>query len=144
MIIGAIVYFSRQPFAQQDLSPLIRSNQQIITFVKEQPQVKFYYHHRLIDSHADTVAFIQFIIRKTVHFLLYGALGISLLIALTQERPTFRNWLWAGIFVLLIAGGDELNQLQMQQRTGCIPDVILDGSGFVIISLPYMMIRSRR
>jgi VanZ family protein len=138
--IALIVYFSRQPFSQQDISPYIKKYPTIVTLVKTVPDIQFHYNGKLISSHANAVGFIQFIIRKAVHITIYGLLGLSLLFALKgKNKITWKSWLLTAIIVLAVASYDEITQLKTPQRTGCIPDVIMDFTGFLIFTIPALI-----
>ena len=139
--IATIAYFSRQPFSQQDISPYINKYPAVVKMVKTMPLIQFHYNTSLIDSHANTIGFIQFIIRKVAHLTIYGLFGLSLLFALQGKRKiNYKTWLLAGIIVLVVASGDELNQLQNSDRTGCTADVIMDFTGYLIFSTLYLLI----
>ncbi len=134
--LAGIIFFSHQQYEQQDISPLIEQNQRLVDMVQQLPPIEFSYHHRVINSHQDTVAFIHFIIRKMAHGFIYGCFGLSLLWALKPlTRQQLALWFIVGMVVLLVAGLDELNQLYSSGRTGCPQDILLDFSGYALFSL---------
>jgi len=138
--LTGIMHFSQQQFNQQDISPFIEQSERLVQAVQNLPPIEFSYHNRVINSHQDTVAFIQFVIRKLAHVTIYGIFGLSLLLA---TRPILKNqpirWIIVGMLVLLTAVLDETNQLYSSGRTGCREDILLDFSGYVLFSLIYFM-----
>ena len=81
---------------------------------------------------------IHFFIRKSLHFLGYGAFGLLWLRGwwLTLPRSSFMQD--ASLAVLgagLIASADELHQRFLPSRTGSPWDVLLDCSGAIIVQL---------
>ncbi len=140
IFLAGITYFSQQQFNQQDISPFIEQNERLVSVVQDLPPIEFTYHNRVINSHTDKVAFIQFVIRKLAHVTIYGLFGLSLLLA---ARPSIKNsfirWIIVGMLVLLVAGLDETKQLYSSGRTGCREDILLDFSGYVLISLIYLV-----
>ncbi len=138
--LAGIVHFSQQQFKEQDISPFIEQNERLVQLVEDLPAIEFTYHHRLINSHDNEVAFIQFIIRKLAHITIYGLFGLSLLWA---TRPLLPNkmlrWIIVGTIVLLVAGLDEMNQLYMSGRTGCKEDILMDFTGYLLFSLIYFL-----
>ena len=130
-----IASFSRQPSQEQDLRPIISKHQNIIKLVQEMPQLKFHYAGRVVDSHEKTVDFIQFIIRKCAHLFLYGCFGILLVLATGGFRQlTWTRWLLLGLFLAAVAIGDEVNQSFASSRTGCIEDIMVDITGYIIFT----------
>lgn len=145
ILIALITYFSRQPFSQQDISPILNQQEQIIQLVQKLPQIQFHYHNGFLDSHANPVAFLQFIIRKAMHLLLYGFLGLSLLYALRkQNRSITTTWIFVAIIVTAIAAADEYNQLQNPNRTGCPEDILMDLTGYILLTLIAYLIKKLR
>ncbi len=141
MCISMIFRFSNQPLSDQDLRPTIEKHPEIIKIVQKMPQIAFYYHDRLVESHEDTVSFIHFMLRKLAHLVLYGTLGLLILYGFNgtgKIKPTY--WILTGFLVFAIACADEINQFNNPARTGCKEDIILDFTGFLIFSLLAMFI----
>lgn len=91
LLIVLVFHFSAQPSTQQDIRPYIKKYHEFIKILQDMPAIEFYYHQRLVNSHQDTVGFIQFMLRKMIHLSFYGILGLSLLQAITATRLT-RFW----------------------------------------------------
>jgi VanZ family protein len=81
-----------------------------------------------VDAHE-----LVFLVRKTLHFVGYGCLG--LLLWLYCFLWILKNAYWSGIGItLLIAMLDEYIQSHTSFRTGKPEDVLLDFAGAVIIT----------
>jgi len=81
---------------------------------------------------------IHHLIRKAGHFLGYGMIGVSWLRAWRRSKPqmrTFQGFLLALFCTALIAGGDELHQSFLPNRTGLFDDVLLDCSGAISLQV---------
>lgn len=88
--------------------------------------------------------FVHHLIRKSGHFLYYGALGLVWLRAwLRTWKVRFvwdRGWLlwrWSMQMSMcctcLVAAMDETHQSYLPNRTGLVTDVLLDSSGAVLM-----------
>jgi len=144
-LVFMITSFSRQPSHEQDLTPYINKYPQIINLVQDLPPIQFHYNHRLIDSHKDTVSFVQFGVRKVIHFILYGLLGIVTILAFKEMG--FYKWnkyLLSAILVIMVAFADEYMQTRTLGRTGCWEDVVLDFTGFTFFALMYAVFCNRK
>ena len=77
---------------------------------------------------------IHHYIRKSGHFLGYGALGLTWLRAWRMSFPQFRftgDALFALLGTAVIAGGDELHQRFLPNRGSSPFDVLLDCCGAI-------------
>lgn len=135
---GAIAYFSNQPAVKQkDMGSFINEHPRIIRCLRMLPAIQFYYHGSLEDSEADPARFWgYFVLRKGVHFFLYGLSGLVLVWALRGSGLKWSAWFLAGIVIAAAAGLDEYNQLMSNgARTGCREDAILDTCGYLFFSM---------
>lgn len=137
-VIG-IANFSGQPSSEQDLRPFIQAHPAVVQMVQDMPRVSIYYAGRPLDSYKDPVQFIQMFIRKLVHFIMYGLLGFLLLLA-TGGLRGLSLWRWMLVGLLLLGGAamDEFNQFLTPSRTGCIEDVIVDMSAYMLLGLVFV------
>ena len=74
--------------------------------------------------------FVQRLVRKMAHVVIFMALGGSLLICLESwlgERKLL--WLWSFIGGTLYAASDEWHQSMVPSRSGSIEDVLIDAAG---------------
>jgi VanZ family protein len=90
---------------------------------------------------------LHHLIRKTGHFLGYGAMGLLWLRAWWMSLPRSSFMLDATLAVLgttLVASADEFHQSFLPNRTGIPSDVVLDCSGAIILQLiVYLVVRLR-
>jgi VanZ family protein len=137
-----IAYFSQQPFQQQDISPYITDHPRLTHLIQQLPVIQFHYHNSLINSHSNSVQFVQFVVRKTMHITLYGLFGLSLLLALASgRRIKLRHWALAALIILATAALDEFNQYLSTSRTGCIEDIVMDFFGYILFSIVLLIKR---
>lgn len=87
--------------------------------------------------------FIEFLLRKSAHFFIFGFLALAIYSVLPKH--TFRIYT-AAIITLFIAFGDEFHQSLTGGRTPSFQDVILDTAGAVtaLILLHFVLIYINR
>jgi VanZ family protein len=93
-------------------------------------------------------AIIHHYIRKSGHFVGYGALGLAWLRAWWLSLPRFRFLFVAELALAgtaLVASLDEWHQTFLPNRTGSPWDVLLDCCGALFMqSVAFMVLRRRR
>jgi len=93
-------------------------------------------------------ATIHHYIRKSGHFLGYGALGLAWLRALWLSLPRYRFLFVAELALAgtaLVASLDEWHQTFLPNRTGSPWDVLLDSCGALFMQwIAFMVLRLRR
>lgn len=142
-LVLIIIHFSRQPFSKQDLSPVLVQYQWLINIIQQLPSIDFSYNGHMIRSHENVVGFIQFVIRKLVHLGLYGLFGMSVFYAASGGlRFRWKPWVLSLMIVAFTAIMDEVNQMAMAGRTGCLEDILLDITGFLLITAIIHFLRS--
>lgn len=130
-----IAHFSSQPYSQQDMKPAISKHVYLLQEVRSLPRVHFDYDGQRVDSYKNTAGFIEFCIRKTIHFTMYGILGLLMLTNLAGAGWRGRKMYLAGVLVVLaIASMDEFNQLSTPGRAGRVNDVVLDCCGGIFFA----------
>lgn len=72
--------------------------------------------------------FIEFIIRKSAHFVIFGLVAVAVYLVISKVRH--RYWL-ALLITLILASLDEYHQYLTGGRTPSIKDVLLDMSGAI-------------
>lgn len=77
----------------------------------------------------DMAAFFEHPIRKLGHFTEYACMGILLYIMLRPFIEKKKLFIIIAVWVFLSAGADEIHQLYVPGRYGCIQDVCLDTIG---------------
>lgn len=130
-VLAAIAYFSNQPFAAQDIRPWLVQHIWLMQQVRELPPVRFTYDEQVIDNRVDPAGFVQFWVRKGMHLLLYGLLGLALVTPLGKAGlKGGSRWSAAAAALLAVAAFDEQHQLAVSGRTGRVLDVLVDLAGF--------------
>lgn len=136
VFLAAIAHFSNQPAREQDLSPWLKQSPRLIKAVQGLPHIRINYEGYIKDSRKDTAAFIEFSLRKVVHFTMYGTLGLLILYNLRglgwRDK---RLYMGAALVILVVAGLDEWHQLIVPGRSGLYYDVIVDFLGFTVFAL---------
>lgn len=81
----------------------------------------------------DFTHFIQVLVRKTAHVLIYLALGGALFICYESWLGEWKmNWLWSFVIGTVYAASDEWHQTMVPGREGSIEDVLLDAAGVIV------------
>ncbi|MEQ8176645.1 MAG: VanZ family protein [Syntrophomonadaceae bacterium] len=135
IFLAGVAHFSNQPSREQDLSPWIKQCPGLLQLVRKLPHIRINYEGYIKDNHTNTVAFIEFCIRKFVHFCIYGTLGLLVLYNLKGfGLKDKRLYVCAALIILMVAGLDEWNQLSVPGRSGMYYDVIVDFLGFTVFA----------
>lgn len=88
--------------------------------------------------------FLEFLIRKSAHFFIFGFLALAIYWVLPKFKMRF---LFAAIFTSTLAGADEFHQLLTGGRTAVMADVYLDMAGaftFLAILKLFLLIKSSK
>ena len=88
--------------------------------------------------------FIEFLLRKSAHFFIFGFLSVAIYLILPK---TWLRTIIAAFITLLVAVGDEYHQSLTGGRTPSAQDVLLDMSGavtFLIILRILIFFRKRK
>lgn len=72
--------------------------------------------------------FVEFLLRKAAHFFIFGFIATAIYMVLPKIQFRF---LFAALFTLLIAVGDEFHQSLTGGRTPSLQDVALDMAGAI-------------
>lgn len=141
VMLCGVVFLSNQPADQQrDFRPYLYSHSWTWPYIAKLPHLQFHYTGGLVDSYKDPIEFWGFFVpRKAFHFLSYGLLGLTFVWAWSGSGyKGWKAWIYGFMLLAIIAGSDELNQLLGGSgRTGCLEDVVLDISGFLVIGSIY-------
>lgn len=77
--------------------------------------------------------FLEFLIRKAMHMLSFGAIAIALYIALHKKKW---RYFYALVLTFALASADELHQSFTVGRTATMADVWLDTvGGFILLTI---------
>lgn len=145
VLFGILFISSSQTYEQQSLGnllPKLLPNQPLESWMSK---IHINYFGTMISVHEDGYYFfIEFILRKSAHFLLFGLLAASLFIVLQKSRL---NYILAFLLTCTIAIADEYHQSITGGRTASFHDVILDSCGavfFLVLIYFITLIRRRR
>ena len=85
---------------------------------------------------------LQFIVRKTAHFALYGILGglVFLSVVTYTSIPLYIRTAISGVICLLYAISDEIHQLFVPGRSGEVRDVCIDFAGSMLAILILLLL----
>ncbi|KAA9302192.1 MULTISPECIES: VanZ family protein [Aerococcus] len=133
---------SSMPYEAQSLQPVLRQVLAGEPFAGLLRTIQFSYAGEKISIEALSYAgFVEFFIRKGVHFVLFGSLAVLIYLAL---RPYCQG---RGLTVFLslaltfgFASFDELHQTLTTNRSGLVEDVLLDAAGALTFLLIYQVL----
>ncbi|KKB41241.1 VanZ family protein [Bacillus thermotolerans] len=146
-IAGVIYLFSSQTYEQQSIVPLLQKVLANEPLAGPLSQIELTYWGREISVESRGYHyFVEFMIRKFAHMLLFGLLAIGLFRVYVWMRPKQIN---TGVILALIITGmyaafDEWHQLQTGGRTPMIQDVVLDLIGGMIALVLYVPVYALR
>lgn len=127
LIVVAVL--SNMSYQQQSLIPLLRDVLQDKPLEQWLSQLQINYWGEIVSVETKGYFyFIEFLIRKGVHFFGYGLLALiffSFYSSLKWRFPMIIGF----ISVVVIASLDEFRQSMIPGRTGMVGDVVLDASG---------------
>lgn len=90
----------------------------------------------------DVVENLQFITRKSAHFIAYMILGILSILIFSKFEKINKKPQFAFLLCVVYAISDEIHQLFVPGRSGQLRDVMIDSSGsFVGIALVLLCIK---
>ncbi len=79
------------------------------------------------------VSSVQFVVRKSAHFLSYFAMGLFCFLAVNTNNQRLRNkFIVSSSICILYAVSDEIHQLFVPGRSGEIRDVLIDSGGILL------------
>ena len=135
MIAGLIFVFSSQTYEQQTLVPIMRRIIPGEPFSELLSQIQLKYWGMTISVETrGYYYFLEFLIRKFAHLLLFGCLAVALFSVIMLTKP---KKVWPVILISFIGTGlfamfDEFHQLQTGGRTPLFADVLLDMVGAAV------------
>lgn len=126
-IISSLFVSSSQTYEQQSLIPTLQQLLPGKPLESTLSQLSIPYWERTISvEERGYYHFIEFLLRKSAHFLLFGLLAAGLFLAMPSRAPRF---LLASVITLILASADEYHQYLTGGRTASVRDVLLDMSG---------------
>ncbi|WP_166238546.1 VanZ family protein [Paenibacillus turpanensis] len=131
--IAVIFYFSSQSYYEQTIIPQLQSWLPAKELRERVPDLVISYDHVYVNAKKNPYGFIEFIFRKLSHLFVYAVLGCFFML-LFRFRIA-KNWLsilFTLVLCMVVAGLDEVNQLDAVKRTPSIVDVGIDAAGAMI------------
>ena len=77
----------------------------------------------------DVISNLQFVVRKSAHFIGYMILGILVFIFICQFEDINKKFIISWIICIIYAASDEIHQLFVPGRSGQVRDVLIDSAG---------------
>ena len=139
-IIGSLFISSSQTYEQQSLIPTLENILPDKPLESVLAKVSIPYWGNIISvEERGYYRFVEFLLRKGAHFVLFGLLATGIYLSLPSRTPRF---FIALAITLLIACADETHQYFTGGRTATIRDVVLDMSGaLTFLSIVHLAIR---
>jgi len=146
-----LYYLSSMPYEQQTIVPELRVLLRDQPFYELLSKIEVSYWGRTISVETrGYYYFIEFLFRKTMHFVGYGIVAVLLYLLFRKLKWIFPSII-ACICTFFIAALDEYNQTLVEGRTGMFEDVLLDTAGAVtfvlclkvISTIKYLLNRKR-
>lgn len=129
LIIVGLFISSSQTYEQQSLIPSLGEWLPTKPFEEALTKVEIpYWGYTISVEERGYYAFIEFLVRKSAHFFIFGFLAIAIYTALPRSGV---RTLFALLITLLAACADEYHQSLTGGRTASLHDVFLDMSGAV-------------
>lgn len=132
LLLAAALFLSSQPYPAQTLAPWLSSDAVSEQLARWLDGVRFAWNGQEMSvQNIGAHNLAEFILRKSAHLFIYGALSFTLLLAFWMLLP-WRKGMSVGLAVLLVtvlAFFDEYNQQFREGRTPSLADVGIDLTG---------------
>lgn len=144
ILIGLFVS-SSQPYYKQDMRGTISKVVDEKAWGQRLHDVSVDYGGREISvAEKGTAGFIEFFMRKGIHFSTFALLALMWYRVLRHRLDFVVALPWSAFLSLLTAVLDEWHQTFTPDRTGMVGDVVLDATGSATMLLVIILIRSYR
>lgn len=138
ILIGVLYISSGQTYEQQSLIPTLQERLPSKPLETTLSKLEVPYWGKTISvEERGYYAFVEFLLRKSAHFFIFGFLAIAIYSILPKHG--FRL-LTAALLTLLVAIGDEYHQSLTGGRTPTIYDVILDMAGAITFLILFRLV----
>lgn len=128
--VGIVFYFSSQPYQDQTIIPLLKELFSKEILLQWLPDVTIHYDQLRYNARTQPYHFVELLVRKAAHLLLYCALAFIAYMAQFRYREgKLGKAAIALLLTVLVAALDELNQKVSLLRNGSFYDVGLDAVG---------------
>lgn len=134
LIVAALVVLfilSSMSYQQQTIVPELKTLLDDQPFYDELSKIEVEYWGRTISVETrGYYHFLEFLIRKTFHFMGFGFIG-ALFYLLFRKMKLKLALIYACLVTFLLASIDEYRQTFIEGRTGIFTDVLLDTTGAI-------------
>lgn len=138
ILLVGLFYSSSQPYEKQDIRRPLSQHLNKERVEEKLGGITFHYAGKEISLNSVGVAgFVEFIIRKSTHFLTFAALTLMFYRVFRSRFSPAISFPWSGLLAVLTAILDEWHQTFTPNRTGMVTDVLLDTTG---VSMMLLMI----
>lgn len=135
LLIG-LFYSSSQPYEKQDIRGSLSQHLNKTELEEKLGDISFRYAGKEISlSSVGVAGFVEFIIRKSTHFLTFAALALMFYRVLRIGLSPAVAFPWSGFLAVFTAILDEWHQTFTPNRTGMVADVLLDTAGIILMLL---------
>lgn len=141
-----IFLFSSQPYKEQDLSPILQPLLEGKHSLGILDHISFRYDGVEVSvASLGMIHFVEFFVRKAVHFFIFAVLGFLLhAISLFFVANKMRAFWIAYSSVVFYASLDELHQFFTVGRSALWQDVVIDSAGGLIGVCLYYWVQRRK
>lgn len=147
IIIGVLFVSSGQTYEQQSLIPSLKKwlpNQPMYSLLDK---LQIPYWGRIISiEERGYYHFVEFLLRKSAHFLIFGCLAVVIYWMLSKKATGVLRFFLSLLFTAILACIDEYHQSLTGGRTPTMQDVFLDVSGaftFLLVVQIFILIKSK-
>lgn len=144
IILATLFISSGQTYDEQSLIPTLQKWLPNKPFEQLLSKLQIpYWHSQISIEERGYYYFVEFLIRKSAHFFIFGFLAIAIYWVLPPHKIRI---IFAAFFTLLFALGDEFHQLLTGGRTASFQDVLLDMTGaifFLFVLKLFLLIKTR-
>ena len=131
---------SSMTYEQQTIVPTLQENFEEKPFYHLLSKIKVTYWGETISVETSGYYyFVEFLIRKCLHFFGYGFIGVLFYLLYRKIKWKFPVLLAIGT-IFIIASLDEFRQTFVDGRTGIFDDVLLDTSGAITMIILYKVV----
>ena len=146
ILLGVLFFSSGQTYEQQSLIPTLEKWLPGEPFASSLSNLRIPYWGKTISvDERGYYAFVEFLLRKSAHFFIFGFIATLIYLVLPKHLFRFMTATWLTLFVAI---GDEYHQSLTGGRTPSVQDVILDMSGaitfLIILRLILFMKRPKK
>ena len=130
IIVGALFISSSQTYEEQSLISTLKEwlPNQPMYFLLDKLEIPYWGRTISIEERG-YYHFVEFLIRKSAHFLIFGCLAVVIYLLFSNKLKSIYRFFFALLLTGVFAALDEYHQSLTGGRTPSVYDIILDLSG---------------